>query len=78
MRVESGCKNMIFAGTMDPCAQCQLFSIGALNPEVNATFSAGLADLLAKHFAVDNTRYYVNFFDIERHNCGWSGRTFAK
>ena len=77
VRCEAGVRNMLFAGTAEPSAQCALFSIGALSPEVNAKLSLGLAGLLQTHFAVEPNRYYLNFFDLARHNCGWSGRTFA-
>ena len=77
VRVETAVKNMIFGGTDAPCAHATLQSIGALSPEVNARFSAGLSELLSTHFSVDANRYYLFFSDVERHNCGWSGRTFA-
>ena len=77
VRCEAGVRNMIFGGTADPCAQCALYSIGALGQEPNTALSAGLAQLLQVHFNVAPIRYYLNFFDMERQNCGWSGGTFA-
>ena len=34
-------------------------------------------ELLEKHGGVPDNRIYINFFDVPRANCGWSGRTFA-
>ena len=58
--------------------QCALYSIGKVDSnEINTAFSAGLAELLAKYFGVAGDRYYVNFIDMERHQCGFKAATFA-
>ena len=52
-------------------------SIGQINQENNAALTAAISELLEKHGGIPNDRIYINFFDVPRANCGWSGRTFA-
>ena len=75
--VTDNCDGMSFGGTMDPCAVGCVYSIGQINQENNAALTAAVSVLLEKHGGVANNRIYINFFDVPRANCGWSGRTFA-
>jgi phenylpyruvate tautomerase len=68
--------DIIWAGEDTPCALGVLYSIGAINQENNAALTAKLSELLLAH-GVPAERIYINFFDVPRANCGWSGRTFA-
>ena len=68
---------MSFGGTTDPCAVGCVYSIGQINQQNNAALTASVSALLEKHGGVANNRIYINFFDVPRANCGWSGRTFA-
>ena len=68
---------MSFGGSTDPCAVGCVYSIGQINQENNAALTAAVSALLEKHGGVANNRIYINFFDVPRANCGWSGRTFA-
>ena len=68
---------MSFGGTTDPCAVGCVYSIGSINQENNAALTAAISELLEQHGGVTNNRIYINFFDVPRANCGWSGRTFA-
>ena len=45
VRVQTGA-SLIFGGTDEPAAQCDLFCIGVLSQAVNHKYSAGLAPLL--------------------------------
>ena len=67
---------MIFGGSDEPCALAMLTSLGAINKRNNEKFSAALAELLSE-YGVDSGRYYINFFDVPRENCGFKGATFA-
>lgn len=42
-----------------------------------AALTLAISQLLEEHGGVPNNRIYINFFDVPRANCGWSGRTFA-
>ena len=68
---------MSFGGTTDPTALGCVYSIGQINQENNGAVQAAISELLEKHGGVPNDRIYINYFDVERANCGWSGRTFA-
>ena len=68
---------MVFGGTAEACCVGTLSCIGVLSPEVNARLSAAVAPVLAEALGVPPERYYIFFATSERHEVGWSGRTFA-
>jgi phenylpyruvate tautomerase len=70
-------RGMSFGGTTDPTALGCVYSIGSINQDNNGALTAALSELLEEHGGVPNDRIYINFFDVPRANCGWSGRTFA-
>uniref|UniRef100_A0A7S4C702 L-dopachrome isomerase n=1 Tax=Eutreptiella gymnastica TaxID=73025 RepID=A0A7S4C702_9EUGL len=76
VRVQTGA-SLIFGGTDEPAAQCDLFCIGVLSQAVNHKYSAGLAPLLEKYFGIAKTRYYITYAIKERHEIGYNGSTFA-
>eukprot|EP00240_Pyramimonas_obovata_P006589 CAMPEP_0118933740 /NCGR_PEP_ID=MMETSP1169-20130426/12322_1 /TAXON_ID=36882 /ORGANISM="Pyramimonas obovata, Strain CCMP722" /LENGTH=184 /DNA_ID=CAMNT_0006876547 /DNA_START=101 /DNA_END=655 /DNA_ORIENTATION=+ len=73
--VEDG-KDLIWGGKADPAALCTLYSLGAINLQNNKALSAELCTLLAEH-GIPSNRYYINFFDLPRENCGYDGATFG-
>ena len=58
-------------------ARHRLCFLPARNQENNGALTAAISALLEEHGGVANNRIYINFFDVPRANCGWSGRTFA-
>jgi len=68
--------SMLFGGTDQPCAVGCVYSIGSINQENNGALTSAISALLEPHGVAAN-RIYINFFDVPRANCGWSGRTFA-
>jgi len=68
--------DVLFGGTDAPAAVGCVYSLGSINQANNAALTKAISELLAEFEIADN-RIYINFFDIERANCGWSGRTFA-
>ena len=58
-------------------ARHRLCFLSARNQENNGALTAAISALLEEHGGVANNRIYINFFDVPRANCGWSGRTFA-
>lgn len=67
---------MIFGGSDDPTALGCLYSIGAIAMESNGAITKDVTELLEPYGLVES-RIYINFFDMERSNVGWSKRTFA-
>jgi len=67
--------DLIWGGEDTPCALCAVNSLGAINPENNATFSAALAAAV-EEFDVPANRYYITFTDVPRANMGYNGATF--
>lgn len=68
--------DVIFSGTDAPAALGTLCSIGSINKESNGKITADVTDLL-QEFGLDEARIYINFFDLDRANIGWSRSTFA-
>jgi len=65
-----------FAGTLDPAFECSVYSIGRIDPEINAKTSAGLSEFLLKELRLPNDRGYISFFDMKPSNMGFKGATF--
>jgi hypothetical protein len=68
--------DLIFAGTDAPAALGTLCAFGCINKETNGKITAAVTDLL-EEFGLDETRIYINFFDFDPANMGWSRKTFA-
>lgn len=68
--------SVIFGGTDEPCALGCLYSIGAIAKESNGAIQNAVTDLL-EPYGVAGNRMYINFFDMDRANVGWSRKTFA-
>ena len=68
---------LVSLAIQEPCAVGCVYSIGQINQENNGALTKAVSELLEKHGGVPNNRIYINFFDVPRANCGWSGRTFA-
>ncbi|KAH1091039.1 hypothetical protein J1N35_018296 [Gossypium stocksii] len=56
---------MAFAGTEAPAAYGELISIGGLGPSVNAKLSSTVADILQTKLSIDNSRFYIKFYDVQ-------------
>ena len=68
---------MTFGGSEAPAGFVRFVSIGALNPETNASIAADVASLLNESYGVDASRTYIEFVDVkERFMFGWNGTTF--
>lgn len=68
--------NVIFGGSDEPCALGNLYSIGSVAIEKNGALHAAISELI-EPYGVESSRMYINFFDMERANVGWNGKTFA-
>lgn len=68
--------SVIFGGSDDPTALGCLYSIGGIAKASNGEIQAAVTEQL-ESFGVADNRIYINFFDMDRANVGWSKRTFA-
>lgn len=68
--------SVIFGGSDAPTALGVFYSLGAVNQKNNGSIQKAVTDLL-EEFGVDESRIYINFFDMAPENCGWSRATFA-
>jgi phenylpyruvate tautomerase PptA (4-oxalocrotonate tautomerase family) len=72
------CKGMILGGSStSSAAYCELSSIGHINNEMNTRLTKEVADLLQKHFSIDQGRVYVTFHDIKGSNWGCKDATMS-
>ena len=69
--------SMIFAGSAEPAAFAELFSIG-LPAEEGPRLSEALCGFIGKALNVPEDRIYLNFHDAPREQWGWNGGTFGK
>jgi phenylpyruvate tautomerase len=67
---------MMFAGSTDPSILIEVRSLGFSGHSMDE-ISRSLCILFHAHLKVPEDRIFINFFDIERGNWGWNGRTFA-
>lgn len=75
VHVNSG-QDLIFGGTNEPAAVCDLVSIGALSVESNKKHSKALMDLMHKELKVDASRIYISFHNTPKGDIGYNGTTF--
>lgn len=68
--------DMLFGGSDEPTALGNLYSLGAINLQNNSKLQNAITDLL-EPYGVDQSRIYINFFDLERENIGWNRATFG-
>ena len=68
--------SVIFGGSDAPTALGCLYSIGGISMASNGQIQTAVTDQL-EAFGVAEERIYINFFDMDRANVGWSRRTFA-
>lgn len=69
---------MKFGPTDEPCAYCEIKSVGALSPENTQELSSLLCVQISKDLKIDPTRIYLEFQESAGHMWGWNGRTFAR
>ena len=67
--------DMLFAGSADPLAFCQLKSLGLL-PAQTSTLSQQICTLLQQEFNIPAARSYIEFVSPERALWGWNNKTF--
>ena len=68
--------SIIWGGQTGPAALGCFYCIGQINKLNNGKIQKGVSDILKVH-GVGEDKIYINYFDVERENCGWNGRTFA-
>lgn len=67
---------MAFGGSTEPCAYCELKSLGL--PEVKSTeLSQAICTLLEKAFGIDAGRVYIEMSDHPRNLWGWNNKVFG-
>ena len=65
-----------FAGSIEPCAYLELYSLGL--PEAQTPMmSKTLCDFIAAKLAIAANRTYIQFQAPARHLWGWDSKTFA-
>ena len=67
---------LCFAGTFEPAFTANIFSIGKINPEMNANTSKGLSEFLKEEMGLPSDRGYISFNDMKGTNMGYKGATF--
>lgn len=65
-----------WGGDDSPAAVGRLVSIGAINPEKNASTQAAVSALLTAELGIPNDRFYLCFEDFAPSNVGWKTGTF--
>ncbi|XP_068948602.1 macrophage migration inhibitory factor-like [Petaurus breviceps papuanus] len=68
---------MAFRGSSDPCALCNLYSIGKIGGPQNKAYSKELCELLTKHLKILWDRICINYHNMNAAKVGWNGSTFA-
>lgn len=68
-------QHMIFAGTDESLAFCELKSLG-LNESQTTLLSKHLCSIIEKLFNIKQERIYIEFSAPERSMFGWDARTF--
>ena len=67
---------MAFAGTREPCAYLELYSLGLPEAQTEA-MSATLCTFMATKLGIAPNRTYIQFHAPARHLWGWDSKTFA-
>ena len=67
--------DMLFAGTREPLAYCELKSLG-LQTTQTAALSEKLCDCLNKLYGISPSRIYIEFSAPARAMWGWNNKTF--
>mmetsp|Transcript_43674 Transcript_43674/g.106779 ORF Transcript_43674/g.106779 Transcript_43674/m.106779 type:complete len:120 (+) Transcript_43674:48-407(+) len=69
---------MMWGGSDEPCALCQLASLGAINLANNKAVSKQVSAFLSEPpYGIKPDRTYIEFRDVARENMGYDGKTFA-
>lgn len=67
---------MCHGGSDEPCGSVQVMSLGNLGESKNKDHSRAIGEFLEKKLKISKDRFYITFFDIARHDCGYDGTTF--
>lgn len=68
--------SMLFGGSEEPCAYCELVSLG-LDRERHAAFADSLTEFIATELKVASDRIYIRFEAPERSDFAWNGKPFG-
>lgn len=68
-------EHMLFAGTDEPLAYCELKSIGLDNSQTKQ-LSQQLCNIIGELFTISQDRIYIEFSAPERSKFGWNASTF--
>ena len=68
--------DMIFGGTDDPCAYCELASLG-LDSSNHPSLAASVTSLVSERLSVAPDRIYIRFEAPARTDFAWDGKPFA-
>eukprot|EP00292_Cryptomonas_paramecium_P019304 CAMPEP_0113665610 /NCGR_PEP_ID=MMETSP0038_2-20120614/2400_1 /TAXON_ID=2898 /ORGANISM="Cryptomonas paramecium" /LENGTH=119 /DNA_ID=CAMNT_0000580981 /DNA_START=15 /DNA_END=374 /DNA_ORIENTATION=+ /assembly_acc=CAM_ASM_000170 len=69
---------MMWGGSTDPCALCQVSSLGSINQSKNSAVSKKIAALFGNApLGIPPNRIYIEFRDVPAANLGYDGATFA-
>jgi len=71
-----GDQKMSFAGSVEPCAQIYVMSIGNLGIDENQRISTEIAEFIEDNLGVPKSRAYIEFNDAPKDVVGWNGTTF--
>lgn len=75
IHVNSG-QDIIFGGTDEPAALCDLVSIGKLSVDSNKIHSKVIMALIQETLKVAPTRTYISFKNANKADIGYSSTTF--
>ncbi|XP_018421407.1 PREDICTED: macrophage migration inhibitory factor isoform X2 [Nanorana parkeri] len=67
---------MSFGGSTEPCALCNLKSIGKITGQ-QKTYTKLLSGILSKVLHISPDRFFFFFFFLNPANVGWNNSTFA-
>ncbi len=68
---------MCFGGSEDPCAYCEVVSLGSIGGEKNKAISAGVCGFIQQKLGVSPSRTYILFVDPQRSDFGFNNSTFG-
>jgi len=67
---------ILFAGSTEPSALIEVRSLGFFGHSIGEITQA-LSTFIQENIGIPQDRIFINFFDMERKNWGWNGKTFG-
>ncbi|VDD97016.1 unnamed protein product [Enterobius vermicularis] len=68
---------MTFGGSSEPCASCEIRSIGAVGRDYNRSHASKLYPHLSQTLGLAGNRVYIEFIDVSASTMAFNGSTFA-